>query len=105
MPGAGLASARILAVALVGLAAWVISDLAAGSDTAISSEVETLVNEYLAAWNSYNEEALLAVVTRYYVLRMTGGQVPMSQGATESRELFETLEGEEIGSKLASVSP
>lgn len=62
----------VLAVALLGLGAWMIYDYAAGSDTAVTGEIETLLDDYNAAWNAYDSEAFLALVTDNYTFEGAG---------------------------------
>lgn len=77
----------VLAVALIGLGAWVIYDLVAESDTAVSGEIETLLDDYTTAWNDYDSEAFLALVTDDYTFEfadeVTGAEaqaMAISQG-------------------------
>lgn len=55
-----------LAVALVGLGAWVIIDRSSTSDTAPSDDVAQLWSDYTDAWNNYDGDAFLALVTPEY---------------------------------------
>jgi hypothetical protein len=55
-----------LVAALVGLGAWVIVDRTSTSDTAPSDDVAQLWSEYTDAWNDYDGEAFLALVTPTY---------------------------------------
>lgn len=56
----------VLAVALVGLGAWMVYDLATEPETAATSEVAAVLEDYTAAWNDYDGDALLSLVTDYY---------------------------------------
>jgi hypothetical protein len=62
----------IFAVALIGLAAWVIRHDLGQSDTAVTGEIETLLDQYTTAWNEYDGEAFLALVTGSYVQEYAG---------------------------------
>jgi hypothetical protein len=62
----------VLAVALVGLGAWMIYDYATSSDTAVTSEVDTLLDDYMAAWNDYDADVFLALVTDGYTFEGFG---------------------------------
>lgn len=57
----------VMAVALIGLGAWVIYDLVAESETTVSGEVEALLDDYTAAWNDYDGAGFLALVTDDFV--------------------------------------
>lgn len=62
----------VLAVALLGLGAWMIYDYAAGSDTSVTGDIETLLDDYSAAWNDYDSQAFLALVTDDYTFEGAG---------------------------------
>jgi hypothetical protein len=62
----------LLAIALLGLGAWIIYDSVAGSDTAVTGDIETLLDDYAAAWNNYDSEAFLALVTDDYTFEGAG---------------------------------
>jgi hypothetical protein len=55
-----------LVAALVGLGAWVIVDRSSTSDTAPSEDVAQLWSDYTDAWNNYDGDAFLALVTPTY---------------------------------------
>jgi hypothetical protein len=55
-----------LTVALVGLGAWVIIDRSSTSDTAPSDDVAQVWSDYVDAWNNYDGDAFLALVTPDY---------------------------------------
>jgi ketosteroid isomerase-like protein len=55
-----------LAVGLVALGAWVLYDQAAEAETAAPAAVRELMDDYHAAWNKYDGDAFLAVVTEGY---------------------------------------
>lgn len=57
-----------LAVALLSLAAWTVYDSAAESDTTVAGGIETLVDNYITAWNEHDSEAFLALTTNNYEL-------------------------------------
>jgi hypothetical protein len=58
-----MAVAIALAVALVGLTAWVIVDRTSTPETAPSDDVAQVWNDYQDAWNNYDGDAFLQVVT------------------------------------------
>ena len=68
----------ILALALVGLAAWIVFDRASEPDLAPTAEVEALLADYEQAWRDLDGDALLSVTTDDY--RFT------SQGQTFDRQ-------------------
>jgi hypothetical protein len=81
----------VLAVALIGLGAWVVYDLVAQPDTAPTAEIEALLDDYTTAWNEYDGDAFLALVTDDYVHEYAGfGSTAESVAADiESNEVFE----------------
>lgn len=56
----------VMAIALVGLIAWMTLTMRPNSPTAASPEIVELMGEYNAAWNAYDADALEAVVTSSY---------------------------------------
>lgn len=62
----------LLAVAVIGLGAWVIYDLVSQSDTAVTGEVESLLDDYTTAWNAHDGEAFLDLVTASYTFEYAG---------------------------------
>ena len=81
----------VLAVALIGLGAWVIYDLVTESDTAATGEIETLLEDYQTAWNEYDGEAFLALVTDNFVHEYAGfsSDADSTAAQIESNEVFE----------------
>lgn len=55
-----------LAVALVGLGAWVIIDRSSTSETAPSDDIAQLWDDYTAAWNNSDADAFLELTTPDY---------------------------------------
>ena len=56
--------AGILAVAVVGLGIWLTMELTSGSsESAATAEIEQLLDDYNAAWNSADADAYLALLT------------------------------------------
>ena len=83
-----------LAVALIGLGAWVVYDLTTAPDTAVTGEIQTLLDDYLGAWNNYDEEAFQEQITSSYVLHMVGGPVTITRQAEEASEMLRPLEAD-----------
>ena len=81
-----------LVVALLGIGAWVIFDQTVTPETAATEEIQILVDDYLAAWNSYDEEAFLEHVTASYTLDAVGRASSLTLTAEETAALFDTLE-------------
>lgn len=76
----------VLAVALVGLGAWVICDQASRSDTAATSDIQKLLDSYTTAWNDDDSDAFVALVTDDYRFSDGGaGAAVEQQAATISR--------------------
>ena len=57
----------VLAVALLALGAWAIYQQTAESETAAPAAVQELLDDYSAAWNDYDAEAILALTTEDFV--------------------------------------
>lgn len=62
----------VMAVALIGLGAWVVYDIVTESDTAVSADIETLLDDYTTAWNSHDGDAFRALVADNYVHEYAG---------------------------------
>jgi len=58
----------VMAVALVGLIAWMTLAMRPNSPTAASPEIVELMEDYTAAWNAYDSDALEGLVTDNYRL-------------------------------------
>lgn len=67
------AIAIALAVALVGLGAWAIIDRTATPETAPTDDVAQLWDDYSDAWNNYDGDAFLQLVTSDYTFVTEGG--------------------------------
>ena len=81
----------VLAVALIGLGAWVFFDQTEESETAVTEEIQAVIDTYLAAWNSYDGEAFIELVTSDYALDMTSRPTSMILQAQETSELINGL--------------
>ncbi len=62
----------VLAVVLLGLGAWMVYDYVTGADTAVTGDIETLLDDYAAAWNEYDSDAFLVLVTDDYTFEGPG---------------------------------
>jgi len=58
----------VMAIALVGLIAWMTLAMRPNSPTAASPEIVELMEDYTAAWNAYDSDALEGLVTDNYRL-------------------------------------
>lgn len=56
----------VLVLALIGLGAWAVYDYVGERDSAVSGDVQTLLDDYTAAWNEHDGTAFLALVTSDY---------------------------------------
>ncbi len=72
----------VLAIALLGLGAWMVYDYTTGSDTAVTGDIESLVDDYNAAWNNYDADAFLALVTDNYTFEGPAGTFSAEDQAT-----------------------
>lgn len=82
----------VLAVVVAGLGAWTVLSLSSTAETALTPEVQQVVDDYLAAWNSYDGEAFRELVTEDYVLDMVGATESATMDADEAAELVNGLE-------------
>lgn len=71
-----------LVIALVGLGTWAIVDRSSTPETALSDDVAQVWNDYTDAWNNYDSDAFLAVVTSDYTFVSEQGT---STAAAEAR--------------------
>ena len=62
----------LLVIAVAGLGAWAIYGAFSESETAPTDAVDQLMDDYTDAWNNYDGDAFLQVVTDDYVLRSEG---------------------------------
>ncbi len=62
----------VMAIALVGLIAWMTLMMRPASPTAAPPEVVELIQEYNAAWNAYDADALEVLVTPQYRVHSEG---------------------------------
>ena len=72
-----------LAVALVGLGAWVIIDRNSTPETAPSDEVSQLWDDYIDAWNNYDGDAFLQLTTSDYTFVTEQGTATAAEQASE----------------------
>ena len=72
----------VLAAALVGLGAWTIVDRAATADTAVTDEIQQLLDDYHTAWNTWDGDAYRALMTEDGVHVIPGRTMSAAQQAT-----------------------
>ena len=85
----------VLVIGLIGLGTWVVYDQTRVPETAVTEEIQRVVDDYLATWNSSDGEAFLGLVTIDYALHMTSGSVSITQRAAEASEMLKGLEARE----------
>ncbi len=92
-----------LAVALVALGAWVLYDQAAEPATAAPAAVQELLDDYTAAWNDFDGDTFLALVTEDYSFsdsERTSGATVMASEIRGINRVF-GLEVERVGDLAA----
>jgi hypothetical protein len=71
----------VLIVALVGLSAWTIVDRTSTADTAVTEEIQQLLDDYHIAWNTWDGDAYRALVTEDGVHVIPGRTMSAAQQA------------------------
>lgn len=91
----------VLAVALVGLGVWATYDFITESDTAVPGEIQTLLDDYRDAWNNYDDDAFLGLVTDGYRFEFAG-DVTGAQDQAVAIVASETVDGhvEKVGKTI-----
>lgn len=87
----------VLALAVVGLGVWVGYDLFTGSDTAVSGEIQALLDDYREATNAANGSAFMALVTDDFVFETPDGTL------TESDQALEVVEYSSYGFNVERI--
>jgi hypothetical protein len=82
----------VLAVVVLGLGAWTVYGMSSTTETQPTADVQRVVDNYLAAWNSYDGEAFRELVTDDYVLDMVGITESETMHVDEASELVNGLE-------------
>jgi hypothetical protein len=83
----------VLAVALVGLIAWMVFMMRPNSPTAASPEIVQLMEDYTAAWNAQDADALEALVTDGYRIYSPASQSFDHDMESVRSYLFPLLDG------------
>lgn len=83
-----VATIAVLAVALIGLTAWVVYDSTQTPETNPSGDVTQLLDDYRSAWNNHDGDAFLALVTDDYVFDSGTG----NSDATETAATITSME-------------
>lgn len=83
----------VLAVALVGLVAWMVFMMRPNSPTAAPPEIVQLMEDYTAAWNAHDADALEALVTDGYRIYSPAAQSFDHDMESIRSYLFPTLDG------------
>lgn len=92
----------ILAVAVIGLATWLIYDQVAEAGTATSSEIQALLDDYSEAWNDYDGTRFLELVTGDFEFQQAGRAVSNAEQQAVLLEGGSTLDWavEEVGEPI-----
>lgn len=83
----------VLVLALTTLEACSPNDSTAVPETAVTAEIDQLLDDYLAAWNTYDADALRALLTDGFMWYFTNldPKHGVSTGVSGSKDLAETL--------------
>lgn len=84
-------SRLVTAVALVVVSCAACSSQPA-AETAVTEEIQVLIDEYVAAFNGYNGEAFLELVTDSYTLDMVGAHDELAQDAEVTARMIDSNE-------------
>lgn len=77
-----IAAVVVLAIAVVALGAWVVTDLTATSATEVPAEISTMLDGYSGTWNDYDGDAFLGYVRELdYVHSSYGGEFDATETA------------------------
>jgi hypothetical protein len=57
-----IAAVVVLAIAVIALGAWVVTDLTATSATEVPAEISTMLDGYTGTWNDYDGDAFLGYI-------------------------------------------
>ena len=95
----------VLGTALATLGACSPSDSAPASEPAVTAEIDQLLDDYEAAWNTYDVDALRPMLTDGFMSYDTNpdAKYGISTGASESRDLAYTLFRFEGGLQLSKT--
>jgi len=80
----------VLAAALMGLGAWAVYDQTTAPET-VPEEIQTLIDDYLDAFNNYDGEAFLELVTTDYAQDMASHPISLVQQAAEAVEMMKGM--------------
>lgn len=70
-----------LALAVIGLGAWLAMELTGSDGASLPSEVEAALDDYIAAWDTSDGVAFMAATTPDYTFRSNGATFSQSQQA------------------------
>ncbi len=62
------------------------------AETEVTEEIQVLIDDYLAAFNGYDGEAFLDLITDSYTLDMVGSDAELAQDAEETAQMIESNE-------------
>ncbi len=80
----------VLAVALLGLGAWAVYDQTTAPET-VTEEIQTLIDDYLGAFNNYDGEALLKLVTADYAQDMASHPISLVQHEAAAHAMMKDM--------------
>lgn len=87
--------AAVLAVALIGALAWAVYE--PPSETAVAGEIDDLIDDYLAAWESFDADAFRSLTTRGMVVEEyyyeDGYDLEYPQNARTTMHIEDSREG------------
>ncbi len=84
----------VLVVALMSLGAWAVYDQTTAPEE-VPEEIRALIDDYLGAFNDYNGEALLKLVTADYALDMASHPISLVQHEAETVEMMKDMKSRE----------
>ena len=96
----GLTTAVVfLVAALIGLGIWAIYDYVGERDSAVTGDVQTLLDDYTAAWNDHDGAAFLDLVTSDYTFD-NGFTVTNAENQSRAIETSTDFVVEELGEPI-----
>jgi len=89
----------VMAIALLGLGAWVVYDFVTDGQTAPTGEVQALLDDYTAAWNDHDGAAFLELVTENYTFS-SGSMETSAEGQAMLIRGYSNIDIERIGQPI-----
>jgi len=82
----------VLAVALASLGAWTIYEMTSTSENSVTSEVQTALDDYLGAWNTYDGDAFRSMITDNFEFGFFGDEPWDVEGVVSNVEGSEPID-------------